>query len=219
MTKSRLRLLDLYCGAGGAGTGYYRSGFDVVWIDNKIQPHYPFEFIQADALEYVAAHGHEFDVIHASPPCQAYTRAQPIQGKQHPKPIGDVRRLLIASGKKWVIENVVGAPMNTSVILCGTMFGLKIYRHRLFESSELLLQPECHHPVYLMDGFVSVYGGVVRGRQRGNRGNHYKRYTVEYAHAAMGIDWMVRNELREAIPPAYTEFIGNILLEHLQVET
>jgi len=211
---SKPKLLDLFCGAGGAARGYQRAGFYVIGIDNRPQPHYVGdEFIQADALEYVAAHGHEFDVIHASPPCQAYTRAQPIQNREHPKLIDDVRRLLIALDRKWIIENVVGAPMNVSIVLCGTMFGLKVYRHRLFESSEMLLQPECHHPAYLMDGFVSVYGDVVRGRQRGNRGNDYKRYTVAYARAAMGIDWMTRDELREAISPAYTEFIGRFLME------
>jgi len=207
------KLLDLYCGAGGATRGYQMAGFYVVGVDHKPQPHYVGdEFVLADALEYVrCTGGHEFDVIHASPPCQAYTRAQSIQNRQHPRMIDDVRIALMSLKRPWIIENVVGAPLVYSVILCGTMFNLKVYRHRLFESSILLLQPECHHPSYLMDGFVSVYGNVVRGRQTGNRGNHYKRYTVAYAQQAMGIDWMTRDELREAIPPAYTEFIGKQL--------
>lgn len=211
------RLLDLFCGAGGAARGYQRAGFYVVGIDNRPQPHYVGdEFVQADALEYCAAHGREFDVIHASPPCQAYTRAQPIQNRQHPRMIGDVRESLVVLGKPWIIENVIGAPMMHSIILCGTMFGLKVYRHRLFESNLLLLQPECHHPAYLMDGFVSIYGDQIRGRQIGNRGNSYERYTVRYGREAMGIDWMTRNELSEAIPPAYTEFVGHQLMTALE---
>lgn len=192
--------------------GYYRAGFDVVGVDIKPQPNYPFEFVQADALEYCTAHGREFDAIHASPPCQAYTRAKHLRGREHPKMVGDTRIILNNTCRPWVIENVIGAPMANSIVLCGTQFGLLVYRHRLFESNYLLLCSKCNHPTFLMPGYVCIYGDVVRGRQTGSYGNKYQRYTTAYARSAMGIDWMTGRELSQAIPPAYTEFIGRQLM-------
>lgn len=213
------RLLDLFCGAGGAGMGYSRAGFEVVGVDQRSMPRYPFEFVQGDALEYLSAHGHEFDAIHASPPCQAYSALRSLHPEnEYPDLLAATRRLLIASGRPWVVENVPGAPMS-GVTLCGSMFGLgavcrdgafhQLRRHRFFESSAFILAPLCQH-----DGRpVGVYGngGGSEGRAylpgiNGYTGNAKER------REAMGIDWMNRGELSQAIPPAYTEFIGRQLM-------
>ena len=138
-----MRLLDLFCGAGGAAVGYHRAGFDdITGVDIKPMPRYPFEFVQGDALEYVIEHGAEFDVIHASPPCQAYSVETPIKYKHtHPDLIEPTRKALEKVGKPYIIENVSGArsKLYRSVMLCGTMFGLNIWRHRYFETWPLFL--------------------------------------------------------------------------------
>src|SRR3990167_3259097 len=139
------RLLDLFCGAGGSAVGYSRAGFDdIVGVDNRPMPRYPFTFVQADALEYVAEHGREFDAIHASPPCQGYSvmRNLPwLKAKEYPLLIEPTRELLEAFGKPWIIENVMGAKLRAGW-LCGTMFDLPIFGHRYFESRGWLwLQP------------------------------------------------------------------------------
>lgn len=204
-----MRLLDLFCCAGGAGMGYSRAGFEVVGVDIAAQPRYPFEFVQADAIEFVKEHGHEFDAIHASPPCQAYTNAQKIMRNDHPELLEPTRAALNATGLPWVIENVPGAPLIEPIELCGGMFGLRTYRHRLFESSHALTAPahRTHtHKVTKMgrpprpDEFMHVVGNFSG---------------VAQARKAMGIGWMVRDELREAIPPAYTEYIGKQLMKHV----
>ena len=129
-----MRLLDLFCGAGGAAMGYYRAGFEnIVGIDNKPQPNYPFEFIQVDALEYLVEHGSEYDIIHASPPCQAFSWAAARWDKEYPDLISATRDLLLRTGKQYIIENVITAPIEKSLLLCGTMFGLGVIRHRHFE--------------------------------------------------------------------------------------
>ena len=207
-----MRLLDLFCGAGGAGEGYRRAGFDVTGVDIKPMPNNPHTFIQADALDYLAAHGHEYDVIHASPPCQAYSVTRNIgHDADYPDLISPLRELLVASECPYVIENVPGAPLHTTITLCGTMFGLKVYRHRLFESNVMLFQPA--HPKHTEtigkagrgpnpNGWMSVSGNIVN---------------PEAGRAAMGVDWwMTRNELSQAIPPAYTEYIGKQLLTAMQ---
>lgn len=201
------RALDLFCCAGGAGVGLSRAGFEVVGVDIAAQPHYPFNFHQADALTFPLE---GFDFIWASPPCQAYTLAQRIRNNTHPDLVAPIRRRLKISGVPWCIENVEGAPLENPVTLCGTMFrGLKVYRHRLFETSFPLKQPE--HPEHVApltkmgrpprDGeFMHVVGnfsGVVAARK------------------AMGINWMVRDELREAIPPAYSEYVGRAALKFM----
>lgn len=213
-----MRLLDLFCGAGGAGMGYHRAGFEVVGVDINPQPRYPFEFHQADALEYVAEHGHEFDVIHASPPCQAFTKyknARKDLPQRYPDMIDPTRRALIASGRHWILENVVGAPVNGMIMICGSMFGLDVRRHRLFESDVMIMTPPCDHSIWEPNRFP---GG--RSRERGNarvlcRGTvEIGRWNIPLAtqERAMGIDWMELDELSESIPPAYTEFIGRQLL-------
>jgi len=209
----RPRLLDLFCGAGGAAIGYYRAGFDVVGVDIAPQPRYPFEFYQGDALEYCAAHGQEFDAIHASPPCQRYSVA--VIGKykaKHPDLLPAVRAALEETGKPWVIENVPGAPMRPDFKLCGCMFGLRrLKRERWFETSwnGFDMREPCYHP----EPVISVCGHDVMSHQR----KFGRSVTLNERREAMGIDWMGRDELGEAIPPAYTEYIGRYLLDALEV--
>ncbi len=206
-------LLDLFCGAGGCAVGYNRAGFDVVGVDIKPQPRYPFRFIQGDALEYLAAHGTEFDVIHASPPCQAYSPLNALQpGKEYPNLLPTARRLLNECGKPWVIENVMSAPLG-GIVLCGGMFGLRTYRHRRFESSVFLWSPE--HPRHKIltstKNRKACWDAGLHASVTGDVG-------VYVGRLAMGIDWMNGNELSQAIPPAYTECIGRQLLNALEVD-
>jgi DNA (cytosine-5)-methyltransferase 1 len=210
----RLRLLDLFCGAGGAGAGYARAGFDVVGVDIADQPSYPFEFHQADALDFPLD---GFDAIHASPPCQRYSALTARWGRQgdHPDLIAVVRERL--AGVPRVIENVPGAPLRDPVRLCGSSFGLDVRRHRLFETNWPLRGEPCDHP-------RQTPRFPVPDRRRAGRlssvvpvyGNPNYAGDVELWRAAMGIAWMSATELREAIPPAYTEHIGRQLLEHLR---
>ena len=204
--------------------GYSLAGFtDIVGVDAEPMPRYPFTFVQGDALEYLAAHGREFDAIHASPPCQRYSQATFCRGarEHHPDLIEPTRRLLDLAGRPWVMENVERAPLvgSCSIVLCGLMFGLKVFRHRLFESSTFMMQPS--HPRHGKrrigkDGFVCVAGHG--GQLTGWKGSG-TRVTVPADHRnkaswerAMGIDWMTRDELAQAIPPAYTRFVGAQLL-------
>ena len=138
-----MRLLDLFCCAGGAGMGYSRAGFDVVGVDIAPQPRYPFEFIQAEAIEYVKAHGHEYDAIHASPPCQASSALTKgtNRGRIYEDLIPQTRAALGASGRPYVIENVQGSDLRRDATLCGEMFGLAVIRHRYFEVSGFALTP------------------------------------------------------------------------------
>lgn len=228
----RPRILDLFCGAGGAAMGYHQAGFDVVGVDIRPQPRYPFEFIQGDAL---AADVRGFEAIHASPPCQAHTAMRTMHNAlPHVDLVPQARALLIASGLPWVMENVVGAPLVSPITLCGTMFGLGIddadlLRHRLFEMSDPpALVPQCAHG---KRATIGIYGGHIRNRKRartigvygeGARDSRRKfdkgvpDFTTEQARTAMGIDWMTIAELCQAIPPAYTRFIGEQLLQVIE---
>lgn len=197
-------MLDLFCGAGGAGEGYYRAGFEVIGIDIKPQPNYPLEFRQADAMDVLAnLELGEFAAIHASPPCQAYSVAKNIGGRlDHPDLVGPVRERLIALGVPWVIENVPGAPLIDPITLCGLTFGLNVKRHRLFESNVAIAPPPVcpkGHP----GDWVTVFGGGAP-KLPDNR----RRAPADAARVAMGIDWMTRSELSQAIPPAYTHYVG-----------
>lgn len=210
-----MKLLDLFCGAGGAAMGYYRAGFtDITGVDIAPQKRYPFNFIQADALEYLAEHGREYDVIHVSPECQEYSITKSLKTSAHKAQIPEVRALLQALEKYWIIENVPGAPMGNYVMLCGTMFELRVIRHRLFETSfGLTMAPAtCNH-----DGKVSGSRNV-KGIRKTLENFKYltivgNDYIAEDGRKAMGIDWMTRKELSQAIPPAYTEWIGKQLMQ------
>lgn len=212
MSKRPL-LLDLFCGAGGAAMGYYRVGFDVIGVDIKPQPRYPFEFIQGDALKPPVDLS-AFDAIHASPPCQAYTHSAQVfraQGKIYPDLLAETRANLQCAGVPWVIENVPGAPMRADAILCGCLFSLKgLRRKRWFELScvSLILQSPCNHDPKELVISVVGHGTPTWVRERWGRCP-----TVAEAREAMGIDWMSRDELSQAIPPAYTEFIGRQLMQ------
>lgn len=213
-----LRLLDLYSGAGGAARGYQQAGFHVTGIDHHPQPRYAGDvFIQADALQFVREHGHEYDAIHASPPCQFASIMHNLpwlKDKKYPALIAPTRELLIAIGRPYIIENVAGARNGSRMLakqglahhglkagyLCGSMFGLPFYRHRYFETSWFWLQPG--HPRHQI---VLKGGRLIGNRQR-------------EANGYMDIDWMRRDELTQAIPPAYTEWLGRQLMAVLLVE-
>jgi DNA (cytosine-5)-methyltransferase 1 len=211
------RLLDLFCGAGGAAVGYARAGFDVVGVDINPQPNYPFQFVQEDALRFLdMGRFITFDAIHASPPCQGYVQWNNLNAKkygsrvEHPMLIEPVRRALQASGMPYVIENVVGAPLDSPTMLCGSMFGLNVRRHRLFESNVGMLRFPCRHTRTEIAVYGWLDGRRIWTRKDGSEVRAAK--TLEQANEAMGIDWMTWDELRESIPPAYTEFVGRQIL-------
>ena len=219
VTVSRPRLLDLFCGAGGAAMGYHRAGFEVVGVDLAHQKNYPFEFIRADALtvldtfdEFRWAHG-DFDAIHASPVCKRHSAATPTWARAgHPNQIPPTRAGLEATGLPWAMENVPGAPLRPDIRLCGCVAGLpELERERWFEIggwSTFELLPPCYHA----QSPITVAG---HGEPSGPRMAHGLIAHKADWERVMGIDWMTRDELAQAIPPAYTEIIGGRLLEHL----
>lgn len=203
------RLLDLFCGAGGATRGYQQAGFHVVGVDHEPQPNYVGdEFHQADALEF-SLDG--FDAIHASPPCQTYIRSGMVaKDGRHPDLVAATRERLQDSGALWVIENVPGAPMRADVVLCGSMFGLGVRRHRWFEVS-VPIPPwtsACDHSRPI----TGVYG-----HPHGKSGAWRNMLPSDLAtwRQAMGISWMTTSEIAAAIPPAYTQWVGEQLMAHL----
>ena len=213
-----MRLLDLFCGAGGCSVGYARAGFEVTGVDIDPHPDYPYTFDQADAMDVLQDLDYldQFDVIHASPPCQAFTRASHLREAQgHAANTLDLltptRELLQAWGGMWVLENVPGAPMANPALMCGSAFGLGVRRHRWFDSPLLLMNSQCRHaqqgrPV----GVYHVMGDEIPHGGRTAR-------TLEEGQQAMGIDWMTWQDLKEAIPPAYTHYIGEQLLAAVPV--
>lgn len=222
------RLLDLFCGAGGAAVGYHRAGFDIVGVDITMQPNYPFRFVRMDVLDFMRAghmgvHG-PFAAIHASPPCQAFTAYQRCGNVgDYPDLIIDTRHLLWKTGLPYVIENVIGADLIDPTLICGTMFDppMEIQRHRLFETNWPLEPPTwpCRHKLNGQDRYP---GGRSVARTGSSRG--LVRATIEIGswdiplavqQQAMGIDWMTLEELSEAIPPAYTHYVGERLLAHI----
>jgi DNA (cytosine-5)-methyltransferase 1 len=207
-----LTVLDVYCCQGGASMGYYLAGYDVVGVDRDDQPRYPFPFIQGDAIEYILAHGHEYDLIAGSPPCQRYTRAQQIRGREHPDLIEPTRKAIQTVGRPYIMENVEGAPLLDSVLLCGTMFGLRTYRHRQFESS-LPLGTKLH-PRHLAP--VAKMGRAVRPGEFMHIVGNFTG--VDLAREIMGMPWASRDGLREAIPPVYAQFLGEQAAELILAE-
>lgn len=204
-----MKVLDLFCGAGGAAMGLSRAGFaDITGVDIKPQPHYPFRFIQADAMTFDLA---GYDFIWASPPCQAYAITNNIWKKSgtYPDLVAPIRERLTATGLPFIIENVPGAPLREAITLCGEMFGLRVIRHRLFESHPFLMgrQHQRHTA-------RASYGRTPKNGEHFTISGHFG--DVEGGKRAMGIDWMTRDELSQAIPPAYSEFLGRQVLTQLK---
>lgn len=217
-------LIDLYCGAGGAGEGYRQAGWNVLGIDLMRQPRYPEPhlFFQADVFEWGRILIATADAVHASPTCQKWTAMRTMpNAKEHPDLVTPTREMLIASGKPWIMENVEGAPLVNPVTLCGTMFdlgvpGAQLQRHRNFEASFPISAPgPCRHDPDL--DVLGIYGGHVRNRRRrdGSQDRGVTDFTQAQGNAAMGIDWMTLGELSQAIPPAYTRHLGRQLMEQL----
>ncbi|HZU00874.1 MAG TPA: DNA cytosine methyltransferase [Ktedonobacteraceae bacterium] len=223
------RLLDLFCGAGGCAKGYADAGFEVIGVDNRPQKNYPYEFHLADALEFLdTADLSSFSAIHASPPCPRYTSITALSGNRnkHPDLVAIVRKKLQMTGKPYVIENVTGAPFEQGVMLCGSMFDLRIRRHRCFESNLLIMAPgPCRHHGEIM----SIHGAHTRDysgkvlviNENWQQSRKWRPINVpkERGMEAMGITWaMTQDELSNAIPPAYTKWIGRQLLEYLRMD-
>lgn len=206
------KALDLFCGEGGVSVGLHRAGFDVVGVDCKPQKNYPFEFHQADALDFDLS---GFDFVWASPPCQKFSRLNSLHKRDYADLIEPTRRKLQNANAFYIIENVKQSILQNPIFLCGAMFDLKVYRHRYFESNVLLLAP--FHPTHddncqgvgrgkSRRGFVSVTGNGGFGCENGH----------DYAKAAMNINWMTRAGLSQAIPPDYSEFLGRQILTALR---
>lgn len=200
----KLKCLDLCCKAGGTSMGYYRAGMDVVGVDIEPQRHYPFRFYQEDGLKFLEKNYGDFDLISASPPCQRYSKSTKQwrkEGKDYPDLILAFRQALIKSGKPYVIENVPGAPLISPIFLNGAMFGLFVHRPRFFECNFLVTQPImpiAPKPVKM--------GRQVKEGEYIQPVGHFSN--VSYAKKQMEIDWMVGEELAQAIPPAYTRYIA-----------
>ena len=206
----RPRVLDLFCCQGGASAGYVRAGFEVVGVDIEPQPRYPFAFVQADAVAYVREHGREFEFIHASPPCQFDSDCQRIRGREHPDLIGPTREALEETGVPFVIENVRGAlpKLRGPVELCGTMFGLRTYRHRYFEAGGGFTLAARHHPRHL-----AAQAKMGRAPREGEFIQAIGNFSgVGIVRDDWGVPWMNRDGIRESIPPAYAEWIGREFL-------
>jgi len=226
-----MRLLDLFSGEGGAALGYMRAGWEVTGIDRKpaCGRHYPGTFVAGDALEYLAEHWRDYDAIHASPPCQLYSQSRHSHNKTHPDLVPPTREALKATTLPWIIENVPGAPLRTPVTLCGAYFGLTatdvdgtrlvLRRHRLFESNVWLTPTPCYCVAYRHRGYRigGSYGGgsVSRDKAKIRRGGYTpaKAETEQLMGVPAGM--MSRYGLRQAIPPAYTEYLGHYLAEHM----
>lgn len=209
------RMAGLFCCAGGADVGYARAGFDVTGVDIDPQPNYPGTFVQMDAFEFVARHGHEFDVFSASPMCRDHTPLTSVAGVRGTGwQVAAIRRVLEETGKPFVIENVMSAPLrkDISIVVCGDNLGLRTVRHRRFEpGGGLSLKQPPHRP-------HRAPTATSRRRERWAQGWHVSitgDVGVYVGPDAMGIDWMTGNELSQAIPPAYTELVGRQILEQI----
>lgn len=234
MSERQPILLDLFCGAGGSAVGYHRAGWDVIGVDIEPQPHYPFRFVRCDAIEFLWREMMpfaSFDAIHASPPCQKYSTLSGFMSDEQFAKLDDLvdltRELLAQTKLPYIIENVPGAPLRTPLTLCGSMFGLgamcrdgvyrQLRRHRLFESNVLLMSPgPCKHEGYTL----GVYGkGSWNHNEdaKGDRGGYQGSVAEKYE--AMGIDWMSGPKVTQAVPPAYTQYLGEQLLQAVRFAT
>ena len=211
----KFKLLDLYCCAGGAGYGYEQAGFDVTGVDIEYQPKHRGKFIQADAIEFLKVNYQNYDVIHASPPCQAYSTASMqfrTKGKRYDDLISITREILQKINKPYIIENVPGSPLLNPIVLCGAMFNMRTYRHRLFESNIKLISPP--HPEH-------IYPNAKMGRKP--KENEFIQYVghfsgVNLVQEMTGLHWLGQKELAQSIPPAYTKFIGEQIIKILKDE-
>lgn len=209
-----MKLLDIFCCAGGASKGYAMAGFEVTGIDIKHGKRYPYTYLRKDFHTLTVNDLQEYDVIHASPPCQTHSITKNLriaQGNSTSKLdlLEPTRQLLIESGKPYVIENVKGAPLINPIQICGSAFGLKVRRHRLFESNIKITGTNCNHSEQGKP--IGIYGSM---RDEIPNGGHTAK-SIEEAREAMGIDWMIWGELVEAIPPKYTEYIGKQIMKEL----
>ena len=214
-----MRVLDLFCGAGGAAMGLHRAWQDaeIVGVDIEPQPRYPFTFFLGDAVTHPLD---GFDFIWASPPCQSYSALKGLVSKKYPALVGVIRERLQGAGVPWIIENVVGADLKNPVQLCGSMFGLGVWRHRRFEMSHPpLMIPACNHALVPEPIDVTGTGGPFNGvRKAPGGGVSRKPKNLAHAREVMGIDWMRRPELSEAIPPAYSEYLAKQLRSPSDIE-
>lgn len=214
------RLLDTFCAAGGTSMGFSLAGFEVVGVDISPQPNYPFEFHQGDAIEFIREHGHEFDVIAGSPPCQSYLNLGAVNRKlgrtyDHPDLVEATREAMVATELPYVIENVENAPLIDPVKICGTGLNRPLRRHRLFESNVPLVGVPCAHSRFTEKKYWT--GWRPKGETRlstvvqvyGNAGG------TEHWPDAMGIDWMTNKEMIEAVPPSYTLHVGAQIMAHV----
>ena len=228
------KLFDLFCCAGGASMGYYLAGFAPYGIDNKPQSHYPFPFLLMDAPEAMErflrgerltfSNGEtlylsDFAVFHASPPCQAYVdyNKKGDRETKHPRLIEPIRERLLSTGKPYIIENIHKAPLMAHILLCGSMFGLRVRRHRYFEAPclPLIMVPHCNHKMKVSTGeLIGVYAMGGHGPRHGAGIREVAPRPPQVTpEEAMGIYWMKFCELKEAIPPAYTEYLGKYLMQ------
>jgi DNA (cytosine-5)-methyltransferase 1 len=228
--ERKYKLLDLYCCAGGAAKGYHDAGFEVVGVDIVDRPNYPYEFIKADALEILKDEVFisQFDAIHASPPCQCYSKLKYLSGNvekweaEHVDLVAPTRELLIKTGKPYIMENVEGSPLINPIKLCGSQFeNMYTQRPRLFESNIPLKKPDApvvrHKTLKLGEGFAED-GYITVAGTRPPKGMNEIQAKLYYGFALGGIDWMSLEELTQAIPPVYTCFLGKQIIEHLELQ-
>jgi DNA (cytosine-5)-methyltransferase 1 len=216
------KILDAFSCEGGAGMGYYLAGFDVTGVDIDPQPRYPFKFIQSDAISFIKEHGHEFDAIHTSPPCQHHSNLNAYNHHEYPDLIDETRDALIACGKPWVIENVPRAPLRNPTILCGQAFGLLLYRERKFESSFIIPMISCgpHIELCTRNGYLPTPARPYMSIHGGKHSRAWQHKACE----VMGVPWMAATnniplgirKVCEAIPPAYTEYVGKYLINEVR---